>query len=125
MVILKHSAQKWEEYTMHRNFLQYIKLCRCFVVFMPFNILCSICYHINNNIKKIIQKNASSRFTFIYSKMDHLIDFLFNLALTVVFFSSLELTILGFNVCAILLVREIWSCVLKVFKIHVIITFDT
>lgn len=68
------------------------------MVFFPFNILLSICSH----IKKSNSKNAFSRFVLIYSKIYLHVDFLFNLALTVFFFSNLEFTILVFKLYEIL-----------------------
>lgn len=68
------------------------------MVFLPFNILLSICSH----VKKINSKCASSRFALIYDKIYPHIDFLFNFALTMVFFSNLEFTILVIKLYEIL-----------------------
>lgn len=68
------------------------------MVFLPDNILLSICSH----VKKSNSRNASSRFALIYGKIYPLVDFLFNLALTVFFFSNLEFTILVFKLYEIL-----------------------
>lgn len=76
------------------------------MIFLPFNILLSICSHVKKN-----SKNASSRFALIDGKIYHLID-LCNLALTLVLFSNLEFTILSFKLC------EILSCLPDSVSLH-------